>query len=370
MFEPSGSTHITNYQSFSDYVEQTEQQLAEHRVFLTDNHQQEIKANLPFEVKPKAASSDEQGQPSKGILLIHGLGDSPWSFVDVSQSLADRGFLVRTVLLNGHGTRPADMINADHEDWQALVDKQVQLLEQEVDEVYLGGFSTGGNLAYLHAADNQDIAGLMLFSPGFQSNEPMAFMTPLLSTVKTWLRPNSASGVTNYARYSAMPTNGFAQYYHTSKATMEDLEQRQFDRPTFMVLTEHDSVLDTRLIREVFQNRFTHPDNKLMWFGTSPEPAEDKVVFVNSRVPELRVSNMSHMGVLYAPDNPYYGINGSEIICRNGQESEAAEDHCRAGGEVWFSAWDHREADKVHARLTFNPRYDQMITTLSDVFQL
>ncbi|MBC7001577.1 alpha/beta fold hydrolase [Photobacterium sp. BZF1] len=373
LYQSSGSQPVNGYHSFDEYLSQTERQLSQHRYYLTENKQQELKANMPFELRPQSSKEQAADNPAssrKGILLIHGLGDSPYSFVDISQSLVENGFLVRSILLDGHGTRPADMMNADHEQWQKLVNKQVELLEEEVEEVYLGGFSTGGNLAYLHAADNSDIAGLMLFSPGFQSNEPMAFMTPLLSSVRPWLRTNIPNGETNYTRYSNMPTNGFAQYYHTSKATMEDLDKRQFDRPTFMVLTEHDSVLDTKAIKDIFQTRFTHPDNKLMWYGTSPKPDEDNVVYVNSRVPELRVSNMSHMGVLYSPKNPYYGINGSETICRNGQESQEAEDYCLAGGEVWYSAWDHREPDKVHARLTFNPYYDQMIDTLSEVFEL
>ena len=115
LYQPSGSQTVNSYQSFEEYLGKTEQQLTLHRYFLTENKQQEIKANMPFEVKPQSDTSQPSDTPRKGILLIHGLGDSPWSFVDISQSLADSGFLVRTVLLDGHGTRPADMMNADHE---------------------------------------------------------------------------------------------------------------------------------------------------------------------------------------------------------------------------------------------------------------
>ncbi len=257
---PSAAKPIEQYSSFDEHLDKTDTLISESRYFLTDNPQLEIKANLPFEIKP------QRNLPvSKSILLIHGLGDSPWSFVDVGQSLAEKGFLVRTVLLPGHGTRPADMINADQQDWQALIAKQVALLKQETDEVYLGGFSTGGNLAYLHAACDPEIKGLTLFSPGFESDELLIGLTPTLARVKTWLAEGDPENTTNYVRYSNMPVNGFAQYYLTSKQTLDSLENNTFKRPVFMVLSEHDSVLEVSKVREIFEERFTHKDNRLLW---------------------------------------------------------------------------------------------------------
>ncbi len=104
-------------------------------------------------------------EPQKGILLVHGLGDSPYSFTDIGPVLADNGFLVRTLLLPGHGTRPGDMLNVQIDQWRALLKKQTEILEQEVDQVYLGGFSTGANLVTELALQDERIAGLVLFSP-------------------------------------------------------------------------------------------------------------------------------------------------------------------------------------------------------------
>jgi len=199
---------VEAYDSFSNYIAQTKRFLSQNRYFLTNTPTTEIAANLPFELQPPT----ESGAVRRGVLLIHGLGDSPWSFTDIGQALTEQGFMVRTVLLPGHGTRPADMIDVSHQDWQQLVQRQVELLKKSVDEVYLGGFSTGGNLAYLAAANDPEIKGLMLFSPGFKSDEPLTGLTPLLSVFREWLLTSDPNKTTNYARYSAMPTNGFAQY--------------------------------------------------------------------------------------------------------------------------------------------------------------
>lgn len=366
LYTPSNIETIDDYDTFEQYVALTKQQLMDNRYFLTQDIAAELSANMPAEFKPAGVSS-----PSKGVLLIHGLGDSPYSFVNISKSLQEKGMLVRTILLNGHGTRPADMLAVDYQQWNNLVKKQVALLKQEVDEVYIGGFSTGGNLAYSYAVEDESIKGLMLFSPGLISNEPLDFFTPWISWIKPWLLDVEPKNITNYTRYFMVPTNGFAQYYKTSKQATDKLNKRTFDRPVFMVLTEHDSVLDTPAIKALFDKQFTHKDNKLIWFGSEPSSVIGKHRYINSYQPELRISNMSHMGILFSPDNPYYGINGSEKMCRNGSDMTDEDiKACNEGAEVWYSAWDGKANENIHARLTFNPWYDIMVSDLDATFSL
>lgn len=370
LFQSSSAETIENYTTFEEYIVQARQMISENRHFLTKDSQTEIQANSPVEIRPEHIDA-----PSKGVLLVHGLGDSPYSFVDVAPALAEQGYLVRTVLLPGHGTRPGDMLKVKHKDWIALVDKQVVLLKQEVDDVYLGGFSTGGNLAYLKAAEDQDIKGLMLFSPGFKSNNPKVSLLPVASFFRKWGIVGNPELETNYTRYRAMPINGFAQFYHTSRKTQKSLNRKSFDRPVFMVLTEHDSVLDTIDIKAMFQEQFTHPDSCLIWFGSTPDKQEGRIRYADSYMPDYRITNMSHMGILYSPDNPYYGIDGSERVCNNHRGLRAEEDqaYCRAGKPVWFSAYrglieEEDDSQKVHSRLTFNPVFDTMMNDLSNVF--
>ncbi|WP_326901146.1 hypothetical protein P8F81_01965 [Kosakonia cowanii] len=48
------------------------------------------------------------------------------------------------------------------------------------------------------------------------------------------------------------------------------LAQKSFNKPTLVVLTEHDSVLDTRWILDRFDRAFTHPASRAIWYGTPP----------------------------------------------------------------------------------------------------
>ncbi|WP_354685184.1 alpha/beta fold hydrolase [Cupriavidus necator] len=69
------------------------------------------------------------------------------------------------MLLPGHGTRPEDLLDVTLEDWQRVVQEQADALRRDVAQVYLGGFSTGANLALDYAYAHPDVAGLVLFSP-------------------------------------------------------------------------------------------------------------------------------------------------------------------------------------------------------------
>ena len=358
--------------SFAQYRAETQDWMAQHRAFQSDERDSELARNAPMEWRPAQAAR-------KGVVLFHGLGDSPWSFADIGQALAGQGFLVRTALLPGHGTRPADLIGVDLDDWRRLVAQQAALLAQEVPEVYLGGFSTGANLALEYALDHPEVAGLVLFSPAFKSGVPLDWIVPWVARVRTWLRqPDSAQPQQTLLRYLNVPTNGFAQYYRSAAAVREKIARQPYARPALLVLAQHDSVVDVEHVLGTFEARFTHPASRLIWYGELPagrggailqrsgSGQHARVLVRTDKLPQQRISQFSHMGVLFSPANPLYGVEGTERMCWNGQDA-ADQARCMAGEPVWYSDWGYRESAKVHARLTFNPYFDWQAEVMREV---
>lgn len=358
--------------SFAQYRTETQDWMAQHRAFQSDERDSELARNAPMEWRPAQAAR-------KGVVLFHGLGDSPWSFADIGQALAGQGFLVRTALLPGHGTRPADLIGVDLDDWRRLVAQQAALLAQEVPEVYLGGFSTGANLALEYALDHPEVAGLVLFSPALKSGVLLDWIVPWVARVRTWLRqPDSDQPQQTTLRYLNVPTNGFAQYYRSAAAVREKIARQPYARPALLVLAQHDSVVDVEHVLGTFETRFTHPASRLIWYGELPAarggatPQREgtgqhtRVLVRTDRLPQQRISQFSHMGVLFSPANPLYGSEGSQRMCWNGQEA-ADQARCMAGEPVWYSDWGYRESAKVHARLTFNPYFDWQAEVMREV---
>lgn len=349
--------------SFADYQRDTTHWMQQHRHFQSDTPAAELTWNAPAQWQPA-------GPTQRGIVLFHGLGDSPWSLTDIGRQLAEQGFLVRTALLPGHGTRPEHLLGVRLQDWQQVVREQVALMRQDVPQVYLGGFSTGANLALAYALEHEDeIQGLALFSPALQSNVAYDWVVPWVAPFKPWLRePDGSRPQQSPLRYLNVPTNGFVQFYRSSVLVRDRLAQKPYPHPALLVLAQHDSVVDVTAVRHTFQTRFTHPDSRLIWYGDIPSEAaaNPRILARPDHLPEERISQFSHMGILFAPDNPLYGRTGTQRLCHNGQSPEA-QTRCLAGEPVWYSDWGYQEPDKDHARLTFNPYFAWQASVMRDV---
>ncbi|MDQ8023030.1 MAG: alpha/beta hydrolase [Moraxellaceae bacterium] len=372
-----------SYSSFDEYRTQTRQLIEQRRAFLAKEGkgmQAELEWNSPQEWRPAGLAAVSGGAaPARGVLLVHGLGDSPWSFHDLGQRLAERGFLVRTVLLPGHGTRPDDLIAPGIADWRGLVREQVALLKRDLGgrghggQVWLGGFSTGANLVTEYALDDDAIAGLLLFSPAFRSDTDIDWLAPWVAWARPWLRerdPNRPDQ--SPVRYLITPTNGFSLFWRSSYAVRSRLADKPFEKPALLVTTANDSVVDVGFTLQAFQQSFTHPASRLVWYGALPQEVgadrapPPRVLVRTDRLPERRISQFSHMGLLFAPDNPLYGEAGSLRLCWNGQAPETVP-RCEAGETVWYSDWGYREDGKIHARLTYNPYFDWQFQVLEGV---
>jgi len=340
--------------NFEDYIEESKRWIKDNRAFITEDHVLEIALNSPYELKPNLIST-------RGVLLVHGLSDSPYSFIDIAKSLKQQGLLVRTILLPGHGSKPADLMLPTIEDWQLLIKHHTQLLAKEVDELWLGGFSTGANLVTSAAIANPDINGLLLFSPAFASQRQLVSLAPLAANFIDWADIDEENNIT---RYNSLAMNGAALYYQSAQIVQEELKNTVYSKPVFVMISD-DSVIDTNLVREYFSTQFSHPGSRMVWYGSNG-PKGDRVSQFDMILPESRISNGSHMGVLYSPDNPLYGKKGTIRICSNGQP-ENLEEKCNQGMDVWFSSWGYRSPNKVHARLTWNPYFKESMNIMQGV---
>ncbi|SEQ66597.1 Esterase/lipase [Pseudomonas cuatrocienegasensis] len=349
--------------SFAAYQDEARQWLQQARDFQSPDHRAELDWNAPQEWRPEQPAS-------RGILLVHGLGDSPWSFSDLGPNLAKQGYLVRTLLLPGHGSKPADLLKTSIDEWRQLLREQADLLGAEVPQLYLGGFSTGANLVLDYAYEHPNVEGLLLFSPAFKSDTAYDWLPSLIAWARPWLRaPGPDRPSQTPVRYLNVPTNAFAQFYRSSVAVRAKLSSQSYDKPVLIVTAQHDSVLDTAHIRKTFSQRFTHPASRLVWYGTpvTDTPLEQRILTRSDALPERRISQFSHMGVLFSPQNPLYGERGTQRICWNGQD-DLGRAACEAGDAVWYSDWGYRETGKYHARLTYNPYFEWQNAVMLDVF--
>lgn len=112
-------------------------------------------------------------QPVAGVLLLHGLSDSPYSLRRLGKTLSESGAHVLGLRIPGHGTAPSGLLKVKWEDMAAAVVLAMHHLQETLGDLplYMVGYSNGGALAVqytLSMLDNHSlprINGLVLISP-------------------------------------------------------------------------------------------------------------------------------------------------------------------------------------------------------------
>ncbi len=110
--------------------------------------------------EPYAATGD-----GRGALVLHGFTGNPGSVRGLARALADAGLTVELPLLPGHGTKIADMVRTDWEDWSRAAEQAYADLAARCDRVVVVGLSMGGLLAVWLAVHHPEIAGIAVVNP-------------------------------------------------------------------------------------------------------------------------------------------------------------------------------------------------------------
>jgi len=349
--------------NFQAHIEEVEQYLL--RTQMSQRNAAAVQLNIPFE-RTASPMVNYRGR----FLLIHGLNDSAYAFNDVADALTQRGFDVRAILLPGHGNSPAAQLNMTHKRWLASARLQLSFWnEQSTAPLYLGGFSMGAVIATILALENDEVGGLLLFSPAYKSR-----MNHLLrwSSIYARFKPWMFGGMIiedNPTKYNSIPINGAAQYYKLTKTLRRSWRGRSLDMPVFAVASSDDSVVDIEFLIRVFKNRFTSENKQLIVYTNNEDEIDiASIVYRSSAYPEKRIINQSHQGVLMSSANPLFGEDGSVLVC-NGNDWPTFSGCLYSRENHWFGAQHTPSPDDIPvARTTYNPDFEFMFEKFDSVF--
>lgn len=116
-------------------------------------------------VRAGAETIDLQEGNSRGILLLHGFGDTPQTLRLLALDLHSAGFDVRAPLLPGHGRRIEDFVASRRQEWLSFARAELRAMRQRYKTVALVGLSMGGAIAAILAAENTDTPAVVLLAP-------------------------------------------------------------------------------------------------------------------------------------------------------------------------------------------------------------
>lgn len=127
-----------------------------------------------------------------GVVLVHGFLASPAEVRLFADKLGHLGYPVIGPRLKGHGTSPWDLRERSWSDWLASVQRAYHILQHYCEDICLVGFSTGGALALLQAAEQPDgLAGVVAISTPVKFRNKNMIFVPLVhhaNKLVSWLR--------------------------------------------------------------------------------------------------------------------------------------------------------------------------------------
>lgn len=305
----------------------------------------------PYEAFTLVGAAPLQDTERPVVILLHGLSDSPYYLKDVAKLLFQDGYDVVVPLVAGHGNQYAEFEKISQKQWLVQSRDIIhQVTQRRSGPIILGGFSNGGLLAYELLAENEikaKVEFLLLFSPALQ----LPFMSKIIGKFggmvtaiqnifnskgldllvarffRIKLVKNNCTGCTGQVRYENIPINGLYQVQKGSDQATQLFKKQTIDTPTFLVLSSDDTVINTKKIVEVFQQKFTGPKH-LFWIqsnqnsNAAPNLPPAILTIVHSETPVV------HSGVILnqtrlaksSESNPAFKQMAASMLSHMGQK--------------------------------------------------
>jgi alpha-beta hydrolase superfamily lysophospholipase len=167
--------------------------------------------NRTFQLPPA------NGEATCGVLLLHGMSDSPYSLRTIGERLSREGAHVIGLRLPGHGTAPSGLLEFTHEDMAAAVEIAVRHLRETTGDrpLFLVGYSNGGALSVHYALECLEdetlpkVEGIVLISPAIGVT-PMAALAVWQGRIGYWLGLEKLAWNSISAEYDPYKYNSFA----------------------------------------------------------------------------------------------------------------------------------------------------------------
>ncbi len=225
-------------------------------------------------------------EPTGGVVLLHGLTDSPYSMRAIAEIFHSQGFYVLVPRLPGHGTTPSALRYATWQDWMAVLKMSVRHVRDVVGDdrpFYLGGYSNGGALAVKYTLESFVDSGLarpdrlFLFSPaiGITRFAALASWHKLLSRIPYFRKFEWTSIQPEYDpfKYNSFPKMAGHQTFTLARTIQKQIDglagQLTAWPPTLTFQSLVDSTVLTRSVVEQFYDKLPTPKNALVLYDVN-----------------------------------------------------------------------------------------------------
>lgn len=232
--------------------------------------------------------------PAGGVLLLHGLTDSPYTFRALAGALARKNYWVLGLRLPGHGTAPSGLLTVTSEDMAAAVERAMAHLASVVGSapLHIVGYSTGAPLALDHVLglpeEARRPASLVLVSPAIG-------VTPAAALAKWKARLARVPGLGKLAwtdvlpefdpyKYNSFTANAGHQVHRITEGLTGRIEALAADGPietlppTLVFLSTVDATVSTSAVVDRLLRHLAPERHELVLFDINREAVRSNVL--------------------------------------------------------------------------------------------
>jgi alpha-beta hydrolase superfamily lysophospholipase len=325
-----------------------------------DPEKQGANWNRSFELPAEA--------PAGGVLLLHGMSDSPYSLRTLGRRLNQRGYWVIGLRLPGHGTAPSGLLDVRWEDMAAAVRLGAAHLAAKVGSrpIHFIGYSTGAPLALDFALDALEgkaapvPAGLVLISPaiGLHPAAALAVWKRRLSAVPglgglAWLLIEREF---DPFKYNSFTTNAGEQVHRLTQSVAGRIEARARSHPdrvlppTLVIKSNADATVATDAVVDRLLGRLDPHRHELVLFDINRCEAQSILLFTDPSSLTIRLVGDGSL--------PF----AVTLVTNEGPESQVVVARRQAPFSAGFSpteplglAWPPEVISLSHVALPFPP---------------
>lgn len=340
----------------------------------------------PTDNRPDAQCRFKDGK-ERGMLLIHGLYDSPYTMHDLEAYFQQKCFHTRSILLPGHGTRPASLLEIDFESWINIVNFAIRELAGEVDNnVYVAGYSTGGALALNSAFENRLVKGAFLFAPALKVNAGAVYWLKKIGL--DWV-PFHRLADKDLMKYESLTLDSVIAVDSLAGRLRSNVEnsKSRLTIPVFLAVAENDFTIKSDTAIEYFHQGRFGDDAEMYIYSPDKvgegDPEKRLPTYIDSRFVheqdgrKFMIADYSHMALTLRPDDWHYGLQGDYKNCLqyvfDSDKRERCKDQTLTYADVCFGerallgSQYYAQCDgagQVVRRLTSNPQFEGLTTFL------
>ena len=207
---------------------------------------------------------------SVGLVFSHGYMAAPAEAKHLAKYLFSQGINVYLPRLRGHGSSPKALKNIAELDWEIDFERAFTAMRQVCDKVFIGGFSTGGLLALLHAA-KYPVDGVIAINSALKLNNlKVSYVVPSLHAFNEMVSYLHAKGIGEWMEnHSENPNINYAKHPLESVAEMEKVMTKtdkglfRITAPILVLQGDNDPVVNPKSA-EVIYNRIQSKSKKLV----------------------------------------------------------------------------------------------------------